>query len=76
MSDKITALMERDRLRDLIHAAGAPEVAAHTIPRVLVSRDASLLREPADEVEPGPSPLVVLAILGMLIALFVAVVQL
>lgn len=76
MSDKITALMERDRLRDLIHAAGAPEVTAHTIPRVLVSRDASMLRAPVDELAAGPSPLVVLAVLGMLIALFVAVVQL
>lgn len=68
--------MEREHLRGLIHATGAPEVAVHTIPRVLVSREASMLRAPVDDVVAGPSPLAVLAVIAMLIALFVAVVQL
>lgn len=77
MSDEITALMKRDHLRGLIHATGVPEVSAHTIPRVLVSRDASMLRHPADdELEAGPSPLLVLGVIGMLIALFIGIVQL
>lgn len=77
MSDKTTALIERDRLSELVLATAQPEVSAHTIPRVLVS-----LREPAPataEIEDDPqsiSPLAVLIVMGMLLAVFVAIVQL
>lgn len=76
MSDKTTALIERDRLSDLVLATTQPEVSAHTIPRALVS-----LRDPlsAGELDDEPqsiSPLAVLIVMGMLLAVFVAIVQL
>jgi hypothetical protein len=75
VSDKTTALIERDRLSDLVLATTQPEVSAHTIPRVLISqRDVSRGYELDDE-HRSVSPLAVLIVIGMLLAVFVAIVQ-
>jgi hypothetical protein len=74
VSDKTTALIERDRLSDLVLATSQPEVSAHTIPRALIS-----LREPMSDLDDDPqsiSPLAVLIVMGMLLVVFVAIVQL
>jgi hypothetical protein len=75
VSDKTTALIERDRLSDLVLATTQPEVSAHTIPRMLITpRDASRPFEVDDE-NGSVSPLAVLIVIGMLMAVFVAIVQ-
>jgi hypothetical protein len=75
VSDKTTALIERDRLSDLVLATTQPEVSAHTIPRLLdPHHDATPAFEHDDEND-SVSPLAVLIVIGMLMAVFVAIVQ-
>jgi len=78
VSDKITALIERDHLSDLVLATTQPEVRSHTIHRSAIAvRVASQTPElEDDEMEPSVSPFAVLIVLGMLLAVFVAIVQL
>jgi hypothetical protein len=80
VSDKITALIERNHLSDLVLATAQPEVSAHTIPRVLIPlRDPAPATEIVDDYMDGEqnvSPLAVLIVMGMLLAVFVAIVQL
>jgi hypothetical protein len=74
VSDKTTALIERDRLSDLVLATTQPEVSAHTIKRVLLAtRDEETFE--LDGESGSVSPLAVLIVLGMLMAVFVAIVQ-
>jgi hypothetical protein len=76
VSDKTTSLIERDRLSDLVLATQQPEVSAHTIHRLLITpRDATRAIELEDQAG-SVSPLAVLIVLGMLLAVFVAIVQL
>jgi hypothetical protein len=67
-----TALMARDQLRDLIDESCAPEIVtlAHTVPRAR-ARD-------ADDVDfpPRASPVAVVGVLGLLVALFLAILRL
>jgi hypothetical protein len=77
VSDKITALIERDHLSDLVLATTQPEVRAHTIQRSAISMRSSLPMQEIedDDLEPSVSPLAVLIVLGLLLAVFVAIVQ-
>jgi len=78
VSDKITALIERDHLSDLVLATTQPEVRAHTIHRSAIAvRNAAPTQELDDhDMEPSVSPFAVLIVMGMLLAVFVAIVQL
>jgi hypothetical protein len=78
VSDKITALIERDHLSDLVLATTQPEVRAHTIHRSALSLRSAMPTHAIeeDDMEPSVSPLAVLIVMGMLLAVFVAIVQL
>lgn len=77
VSDKITALIERNHLSDLVLASTQPDVRAHTIPRVSIPmRDPASARELEQDYEPSVSPLAVLIVMAMLAVVFVAIVQL
>ncbi len=75
---KPTAVMRRDDLLELVNATAAASVSANAVPRVLLEqrhRDASGQSEAEDyELGSTVSPMVVLAIIGVLIGMFVAIV--
>jgi hypothetical protein len=75
VSDKTTALIERDRLSDLVLATTQPEVSAHAIPRLLLTAREESRSFELDPENGSVSPLAVLIVLGMLLAVFVAIVQ-
>lgn len=80
MSDKTTALIERDRLSELIHATVDPptSVSANTIPRALIDKGAPRDgdRSALEVTGVSISPVAVLLMLVMLVTLFVAIVRL
>jgi hypothetical protein len=82
VSDKTTALMERERLSDLIHATVDPAltVSANTIPRTLIGKHgtcgAELPDTARDDDSGSVSPVTVLLVLAMLVVLFAAIVRL
>jgi len=69
---KPTALIERDRLRELIDASTEPEpqALAHTIRRDKLRLD----REPMldTDISPSLSPILVAAVIALLIVVFIA----
>ena len=86
---KPTVVMRRDDLLDLVDATAQRGVAANTIPRSVVDRRNKVSGakpiaiapsvaedELDDDIDASASPLAILAVLGMFIALFIALVQL
>jgi hypothetical protein len=74
---KPTTVMRRDDLLELVNASTAASVSTNAVPRVLLEqrqRTASEQREPLDASGSGVSPLIVLAIIGVLIGMFAAIV--
>jgi hypothetical protein len=75
VSDKTTALIERDRLSDLVLATTQPEVSVHTIPRVSIPPHPATSAFELEDENDSVSPLAVLIVIAMLFAVFVAIVQ-
>lgn len=72
----VTALMPRDELRGLIDATAPVQSAAHTVPRVRV-RDRLVAESDVLEIDnesDGVSPTMVLVVMTVLIAMFIAIV--
>jgi len=77
--DRPTALMNRDELLGLVNATAATPSSSNVVPRALLEqRDkiASSETTPVEDIEVGRgiSPLIVMAIIGVLIGMFVAIV--
>jgi hypothetical protein len=80
VSDKTTALIERDHLSDLIHATMEPAIAVspYTIPRARIDKrpgEGTVVDGDTDH-EPSVSPVAVMFVIAMLGTLFAAIVQL
>lgn len=68
--------MARDELLDLVNASAQPAAGLHTVPRALLDQN-RLARGSSDDIESlagDVSPLVVLAIVGVLLAMFFVIV--
>lgn len=66
--------MRRDELLPLVNATSTPAVSAHTLPRVLLDSRVRASNQSLDLDEAPGSPWLVLAIIGVLIAMFIAIV--
>jgi hypothetical protein len=67
-----TAVIQRAQLQKMLDASAPPAVSAHAVPRSRLARSSESYVEPD---EGTVSPLAVLAVIALLIALFVMIVQ-
>jgi hypothetical protein len=75
--NKPTTVMRRDDLVQLVNATAAPAVSAHTMPRAVLDldqRERFDINEHLDMDIAPTSPWLVLAIIGGLLAMFIAIV--
>lgn len=72
---KPTTVMRRDALLELVTATSASAASEHAVPRVLLEHRARVANTQRAESDSGSvSPLVVLAIIGVFIGMFAAIV--